>query len=382
MTLCRRLASRLLRILAGVPIVSLLAGGLLLLALGVTLRGRSVGLSAVVLASVLFCCVGYWRRPWFKKIRGWFCGVLLPLSLLLYLIPAWLAPSDGAAQGRVRNCFLRGQGRFCRQAPWNVVPEVDQVNIGMTLLPAVDPYLDFEEAQNLRSGVLPLYEAMDPDFQAAGSVMGLAYREIVHMEFRTGHYFAFVPATRAGERLACLVFLHGLGGNPKMYLWVLSGISRYTKCVVIAPSFGLGNWDQAGGAELVVDVTREALATLPVDPQRIFLLGYSNGAMGVTRAAIQQPRLFRGLIYLSPVTEDELFATPQFLTPGRDRRILFLHGGRDQRIPRTFVEATVMSLRQRGCDVRLKIYDNDGHFLLISRPDAVLADIEAHMAAD
>ncbi len=34
-------------------------------------------------------------------------------------------------------------------------------------------------------------------------------------------------------------------------------------------------------------------------------MGYSNGAMGVTWAAMQAPELFRGLIYLSPVTDDD-----------------------------------------------------------------------------
>jgi predicted esterase len=223
---------------------------------------------------------------------------------------------------------------------------------------------------------------MDPDFRAAGSVQGLAYREVLHLEFRTGHYFAFVPETTAAERLPCLVFLHGMGGNLKMYLWVLSRMSAHTKCAVIAPSFGLGNWDQAGGAELVVDVTHEAVATLPVDPKRIFLLGYSNGAMGVTRAAIKEPGLFRGLIYLSPVTEDELFSTPEFLTTSGRRWMLFVQGGCDKRIPRSFVEGTVMSLKQQGCDVHLKIYEDEGHFLLVSRPDAVLADIRAHITAD
>ncbi len=33
-----------------------------------------------------------------------------------------------------------------------------------------------------------------------------------------------------------------------------------------------------------------------------------------------------------------LFSTKQFLSRAEDRRILFLHGGRDERIPRDIVE--------------------------------------------
>ena len=167
----------------------------------------------------------------------------------------------------------------------------------------------------------------------------------------------------------------------KPCLWVLAKLSSQTKCAVIAPTFGIGNWDKSGGAELVVNVAREALATLPLDPETVFLMGYSNGAMGVTRAAVKEPRLFKGLIYVSPVTEDEFFATPEFLTRKSDRKILFLQGGRDKRIPRSIVERTVASLKRLGCDVRLKVYDEEDHYLLFSQQEAVRGEIEKFMTA-
>jgi predicted esterase len=211
--------------------------------------------------------------------------------------------------------------------------------------------------------------------------MGMAYRELFHIEFRTGHYCLFLPEAAAGRRLPCLIFLHGLGGNVKPCLWVLAKLATMGKCAVVAPTFGLGNWDKPGSAELVVAVAQEALATLPLDPNRVFLMGYSNGAMGVTRAAIKRASLFRGLVYLSPVTEDELFTTPEFLARARDRKILFVHGARDPRIPKNVVEGTVALLKSRGCMVRLKIYDDD-HWLLLSRPAEVLQEIAAFISAD
>ena len=152
----------------------------------------------------------------------------------------------------------------------------------------------------------------------------------------------FVPQAAGG--VPCLVFLHGQGGNMKACLWVLSKLSARTKCVVIAPSFGVGNWDQAGSGEFVAAVTHEALATLPLDPKRIFLMGYSNGAMGVTRAAIKEPKLFRGLIYLSAITADESVSTDELPKQPPDGRILFLHGGRDRRIPQAIIEGAAMTL--------------------------------------
>ncbi len=380
----RRILVGLLRIVAGVPTVSLILCGLLYLVLGATLTARSVGLSAVILGGVLFCSVGYWNRKWFQRIRRRFYGVLLPLGLLLYLVPMILAPSGGTADGRVRNCFLGGQGTFSRYSPWNVIPESDQLRVGLCLLPLGEPSVPWTEAARMQSLVLPTYDEMDwdADFHPLGSVMGIAYRDLFHLGRRTGHYYLVLPEATGGRRIPCLVFLHGLGGNVKACLWVLSKLSRQSNCAVIAPTFGFGNWDKAGGAELAVDVVHEALATLPLDPKRLYLMGYSNGAMGVTRAAIKEPGLFRGLIYLSPVTEDELFSTKEFLTHVRDRKILFLHGGREERIPRAFVEGTVASLKRLGCNVRLKVYDDEDHWLLFSQQDAVLGDIREFMTAD
>lgn len=102
--------------------------------------------------------------------------------------------------------------------------------------------------------------------------------------------------------------------------------------------------------------------------------------MGVTRAAVQEPQLFKGLIYLSPVTEDEFFTTPEFLARKSDRKILFLHGGRDKRIPASFVAGSVASLKRHGCDVRLRLYAEEDHYLLFSQQEAVLGEIGAFMA--
>ncbi len=383
MLLAKRIAASLLRILAGVPIISLLLCGLLLLVFGVTFRGRSVGLSAVLLAVVCYCSVGFWNRVWFRRIRGRFYSLLLPASLLLYLVPAILAPGGGVPDGMVRDGYLQARHRAYRYAPWNVVPEVDQVHIGICVAAVRDPYMDSARARTMWSYLRPIYETLehDAEFQALGSALGMAYREVAGLEFRSGHYYLFLPPTQGNERLPCLVSLHGMGGNTKAHFWVLSRLTQHLKCVVIAPTFGIGNWDQEGSGEFVVDVVREALATLPIDAQRVFLLGYSNGAMGVTRAVIADPTLFGGLMYLSPVTEDQLFSRPEFSARIGERPMLFLHGGRDQRIPSSLVAGTVASLRQLGGDVQLKIYEEEDHVLLWSRQEDVLNDIARFMRA-
>ncbi len=123
MSLRKRLLLSLLRILCGVPVVSLLGLGLLFLVFSVTWNGRCVGLSAVLLGTTLYCSVGYWNRPWFKARRKRLFTVLSPVTLIMVLVPMALAPDGGNKDSRVRNCFLGGTSKFHCYSPWNVIPE-------------------------------------------------------------------------------------------------------------------------------------------------------------------------------------------------------------------------------------------------------------------
>lgn len=379
MPFLKRLSASLLRIAAGVPIVCLLVGGIVFSALSLSVTGRGVGLSATIFGVVLFCCVGYWQREWFKRIRRRFLAVSILLGVLLYAAAMAVGPDGGSPQVRVRNCYLGGGSHFGRWWPWNVAPEADQIHVGLALAALGTPEINMAEARRIDSLVLPLYAEMDKDadFQRLGSAMGMAYRDLARCGSGAGHYFAVVPENTNNRPVACLVFLHGMGGNVKPCLWVLSKLSAETGCAVIAPTFGNGDWDKPDAARFTIAVVREALATLPIDPNRIYLMGYSNGAMGVTRAVVDEPTLFRGLIYLSPVTEDELFSTPEFLAGKSGRPMLFLEGGRDKRIPRAIVDGTVSLLKRLDCNVRLKVFEQEDHYLIFSQQQAVLDEIKA-----
>jgi predicted esterase len=381
MPLRKRLFLSLLRILAGIPIVSLFGLGLLFAAFSVTWNGRCVGLGAVLLGGLLYCSVGYWNRPWFESRRRKFFAALIPAGLILALIPAALAPNGGNPNAPIRNCFLGAKNHFHRYSPWNVIPEVDQVSVGLHLVPLGDPNVNSAKARRMRSLTLPTYQRMeqDPDFRELGSAMGSACRDLLHLNACNGHYFLFLPETSPGEHVPCLVFLHGMGGNLKSYFWTLSQLSTRMKCAVVAPTFGMGLWQKEGSAEFVVDVTHEVIQDLPIDPDRVFLMGYSQGAVGVTRAAVHEPGLYRGLIYLSPITEDDLFGSLEFEAQKKDLRLLFLHGSNDLRIPCNFVEGTARTLQRTGHDVEIKIYDGEDHYLILSQPEALLDDLAEFM---
>ena len=178
------------------------------------------------------------------------------------------------------------------------------------------------------------------------------------------------------------MFLHGMGGNIKACLWVLSKLSSRTKCAVIAPTFGFGNWDRPDAAEFVVDVAHEALATLPLDPERVFLMGYSNGAHGrhagsrQRAAALQRAHLplagHRGRVLLHARVLAAGPATARFFSCKAAATSGFR--GAWSRGPSRL-------LKRLGCDVRLKVYDEEDHYLLFSQQESVLGEIEKSMAA-
>lgn len=380
----KRLLLSVVRILCGVPIVSLLGLGALFVVFSVTWKGRCVGLSAALVASLLFLSAGYWNRQWFKKCRKRLFGVLFPLIVALALPAVILAPDGGNKNERVRNRYLGGTNRFHRYSPWNIIPEIDQVSMGLNLLPLGDPYVDFAKGRRIRSLVLPAYQRMDedPEFRQLGSAMGSTAKDLLHLGSCDGHYYLFLPDTAPDERVPCLIFLHGMGGNIKPCFWMLSRIAMRMKCAVAAPTFGLGLWQNEGSAEFVVDVTREAIKTLPIDAERVFLMGYSQGAVGVTRAAVRQPGLYRGLIYLSPITEDDLLGTPEFASQKENLRLLFLHGSDDLRIPCSFVEGTAKILERTGYHVWIRIFDGEDHYLILSQQEALLDDLAQFMAEE
>ncbi len=154
MSLLKRLLTSLLRILCGVPIVSLLGLGLLFLVFSVTWNGRCVGLGAVLVGTMLFVSVRYWNRDRFKTHRKRLFALLSPACLALVLIPMAVAPDGGSEDASVRNCFLGGASRFHRYSPWNIIPEVDQISVGLNLVPLGDPYVDFAKGRRMRSLVI------------------------------------------------------------------------------------------------------------------------------------------------------------------------------------------------------------------------------------
>jgi pimeloyl-ACP methyl ester carboxylesterase len=142
---------------------------------------------------------------------------------------------------------------------------------------------------------------------------------------------------------------------------------------------GFGNWYRADGVRAVERALSDAEMVVPLDGDRIYLVGLSNGGTGVSRVASEMPERFRGLVYISGVIESSIVTDHSFLRDWRDRPVLVIHGGADRRIPVSTARLAVAGMESGGVDVSYVEYPDEDHFLFLSRLEEVLQDVSMWM---
>ncbi len=205
--------------------------------------------------------------------------------------------------------------------------------------------------------------------------MGYAYGNLFGQRADAGHYYLYVPEHGSGEPLPVLVFLHGSAGNFKAYLWLWSKFAEEHGVVIIAPSFGFGNWLQDGAARSILDALEDASTVVDIDERRVILAGLSNGGLGVSQLATEAPDRFQGLIFLSPVMATDLLKSSRFLANWEGRSVLMMTGEADRRIPFAYVQRHVRLLDEAGVQITSIGYPGEDHFLVFSQPEDVLHDV-------
>lgn len=374
---------RVLRWLLFWPLGTLLmlSHGCLLLAAH-TGRGRLFAFAgcAAGLGLILAGVTGERRRPWLR--RG-MIGAFFASAVGLGIVVAWAPDGRTASSDRVQNRYVGDKWDYRRHALGNLVPEIDQFRLGFRVISRLDPLFDEEEAGRLSSWTTAIYDELDKDagFRALGSSMPHAYENLRGGEAAAGHYYLYVPERlKRAESQPVLVFLHGSGGNFKAYTWLLAKVAERVGCVVVAPSFGMGNWRAAESGGVVEAALADAGRVVAVDLSRLHLMGLSNGGLGVSQVAADAGERFASLVYLSPVFDEGALASAAFAAKWRGRDVLVLSGARDDRTPFANVSRVAVGMRAGGAKVELVEFMDADHFLFFSHADAVLGRLEAWLA--
>lgn len=294
-------------------------------------------------------------RLWLKPLsRNILCRRLLFSAVGLFLLCAFALGMTcvqhlARSQRRLESSGGRSAWRFL-----NVVPEADIASLGARLC-GVMHYLPSRQAREVHALLKHEYRRMGRDGKLA-DVGNVALISVLDSHVR--HAFILHPRHNGGKPLGVLLFLHGAGAPMALYPWLLSGLADRENLIIVCPSWGSGEWSQAGAAEYALERLRSAMAARSVNPQRIYLGGISMGGAGGWRLLDAEPTLFRGFVCISG------YGAAQKAT---DVPVLTVEGGED-----AFVDGQA-DPRCRNPLSRLVIVPGDDHFALL-RSTATITD--------
>ncbi len=177
------------------------------------------------------------------------------------------------------------------------------------------------------------------------------------------------PAAAEGTASPLVVLFHGAGSSAGAALGLLGGIADEHGLVLLAPQSVASTWDVIHGG-FGPDVERldrtlgELFAACPVDPDRVALGGFSDGASYALSLGLGNGDLARHLIAFSPG-----FVAPAGQV-GRPRAVV-THGTADPVLPIDRCSRRIVPmLRRAGYDVTYEEFEG-GH--VVGREQARLA---------
>lgn len=160
-----------------------------------------------------------------------------------------------------------------------------------------------------------------------------------------------VPATyRADHPAGLLVMLHGAGGNAEQALWLVKQFAADENLIVVTPKSDEATWDVLGSGfgpdvAMIDGVLAAVFAGYTIDPTRVAIGGFSDGASYALTLGLANGHLFHTILAFSPGFE----AAPR---SAGDPRIFISHGTDDRVLPiQRTSRRLVLALEQRRCDV-------------------------------
>jgi len=168
-----------------------------------------------------------------------------------------------------------------------------------------------------------------------------------------------LPSKATGDRLPLLVLLHGAGGSAAGILRRLGAFADEAGIAVLATDSRQSTWDAIGG-DLGPDVVflnralDKVFESTAVDPERIAVGGFSDGASYALTLGLINGDLFPRVVAFSP----------GFVVPGVPHgkpRIFISHGTADDILPIDRCSRVIVAaLQKRAYDVTFKHFDG-GH---------------------
>ena len=168
-----------------------------------------------------------------------------------------------------------------------------------------------------------------------------------------------LPANKASTPVPLLVLLHGAGGSGAGILRRLGPFASAAGVAVLAPDSRASTWDAISGkfgtdVPFITRALQRVFDTTAVDPARVSVGGFSDGATYAISLGLVNGELFQRVLAFSP----GFFVGGG--TQGRPR-FFISHGTHDPVLPIDRCSRVIVpALQQHGYDVTFRTFDG-GH---------------------
>jgi poly(3-hydroxybutyrate) depolymerase len=189
---------------------------------------------------------------------------------------------------------------------------------------------------------------------------------------RTRTYLLFVPPSDGTQPMPVVMLHHGTGGTGLELITAWLTLARSEQVILIAPrgESRLGWLVPDDGPELQVQLIDELRRTLPIDPRRVYLFGYSNGGDFVFYAAIQQSEYFAAAAIHSAALRPRQF--PMLDLAPRKIPLWYSAGTEDPIFTIQEARATVDALRARSWPLDYVERTGKGHEYLPAESNSLI----------
>ncbi|SVD97122.1 uncharacterized protein METZ01_LOCUS449976, partial [marine metagenome] len=127
-----------------------------------------------------------------------------------------------------------------------------------------------------------------------GKPTGLQPNLKLKMSGKNYSYARYVPES-AKPNMPMILILHGMGGSGANI--IQSWIKRlHDEFIIVCPTYPMGAWWSKNAENFTLKLIKETRQNYSIDPNRIFLSGLSNGAIGAYLIGMFYPDRFAGIV--------------------------------------------------------------------------------------
>ncbi|MFJ8235454.1 alpha/beta hydrolase [Ureibacillus sp. NPDC094379] len=177
-----------------------------------------------------------------------------------------------------------------------------------------------------------------------------------------------------GKKYPALFVMHGIGSNEQNMLSLVSGLEDMFYIFSVrghlsqGPGFAYFTIQGYGkphrevfdeGIDKLANFTDYAIANYPIDPEKLYLLGFSQGAIVSMTLALTLENKIRGVVALSGYIP-QFVKEEYMINPGKHLSVFISHGEYDQVLPYEWGKENVDYFTKLGVPVNFKSYP-EGH---------------------